>query len=62
LVWRDEQGVQSFEKIQKNQEIVDPSLLPSGLKVENDFSLEEVLHVSPLLPSSNASTGTMEGS
>jgi membrane peptidoglycan carboxypeptidase len=61
LVWRDDLGVQSFKKIEKNHEITDPSSLPSGLKIENDFSLEEVLYVIPSTPAPNASTGKMEG-
>lgn len=61
LVWRDEQGVQSFKRIEKTLQIPDFSLLPSGLKVENDFSLEEVLNVTPLISPSNDSAGTVEG-
>ena len=61
LVWRDEQGVQSFKKVEKKHKIIDPSALPSGLTLENAFSLEEVLHVTPRLSSPNDSTGTVEG-
>ena len=62
LVWRDELGVQAFKKIEKLHENIAPTNLPSGLKIENDFSLEEVLHVTPRISTPNASTGTMEGS
>ncbi len=62
LVWRDQRGVQSFKKVQKTLQIPDSSSLPSGLKNENDFSLEEVLHVTPHIPPSNDSAGTVEGS
>ena len=61
LVWRDEQGVQSFKKNEKKYEILDPSDIPTGLRIENDFSLEEVLHVTPRISTPNASTGTLEG-
>jgi monofunctional biosynthetic peptidoglycan transglycosylase len=61
LIYEDDKGIAGYRKLKRGQGIPSDAVLSNGLRLENDFSLEELFYVRPPQASS-LSTEPVEGS